>query len=93
MQESTTTTTNTGTVSSNNLINEAVDNSFTRELTRILDDLATAAVDAAKLDSGNVSAGKRLREKSFRAISELKNLRREAQERRNNITASRRNLT
>ena len=63
---------------------------FVEELRIIIEDLASAEEDANKLDAGNVSAGKRLRDKSLTAISSLKNLRKITQVRRNTITADRR---
>ena len=65
------------------------DKYFASELMRIITTLSAAEEDAGKLDAGNVSAGKRLREKSFRAISDLKALRKTAQASRNSITALR----
>ena len=63
---------------------------FVEELKNIIAELASAEEDATKLDGGNVSAGKRLRDKSLIAISSLKNLRKTTQVRRNIITAGRR---
>jgi hypothetical protein len=45
------------------------------KLKSILDELAKAEVDAQKAESGNASAGRRLRKASMNTIKELKELR------------------
>mgnify|MGYP001406510125 CR=1 FL=1 len=42
---------------------------------KILEELAQAEIDAEKSESGNASAGRRLRKASMSAIKELKELR------------------
>ena len=45
------------------------------KLKQILEELAEAESDAQKCESGNASAGRRLRKASMNAIKELKDLR------------------
>jgi hypothetical protein len=45
------------------------------KLKSIIEDLCSAEVDAEKCESGNVSAGRRLRKVSMAAIKDLKDLR------------------
>tara|TARA_B100001057_G_C22590537_1_gene848797 strand:- start:638 stop:811 length:174 start_codon:yes stop_codon:yes gene_type:complete len=47
----------------------------TEKLRLILEELAKAESDAEKCESGNASAGRRLRKASMNAIKELKELR------------------
>ena len=48
---------------------------ITERLLAIVEELATAEVDAQKCEEGNASAGRRVRKASMNAIKELKELR------------------
>jgi hypothetical protein len=48
---------------------------ITEKFREILEELAKAEEDASKCESGNASAGRRLRKASMTAIKELKELR------------------
>ena len=48
---------------------------ITEKLKAILEELASAEEDAQKCESGNASAGRRVRKASMNAIKELKDLR------------------
>ena len=48
---------------------------ITERLKTILEELASAEVDAQKCEEGNASAGRRVRKASMNAIKELKELR------------------
>ena len=64
---------------------------FTGNLSQIIATLKQAVKDAEKLDSGNVSAGKRLRKAAQEVVSDLKVFRRSVQETRNKIASDRKN--
>lgn len=51
-----------------------------QKLKKILEDLCNAESDAEKCESGNVSAGRRVRKTAMTAIKELKELRSEVLE-------------
>lgn len=64
--------------------------SFKNDIAQIIDALRACVSDAEKMDSGNVSAGKRLRKQAQETVHLLKSLRQSVQDKRNEITATRR---
>ena len=58
--------------------------SVTNTLQNVVDQLSLALADAEKTDSGNKAAGTRVRKTAQFAVNELKNLRKQVLEVRNN---------
>ena len=63
--------------------------SFKNDVQGIIDALRACVSDAEKMDSGNVSAGKRLRKQAQETVHLLKSLRQSVQDKRNELTATR----